>query len=461
MVDFLDVKVELDLLHEFIEDLELSFQMAETHIIALEKEDFDLSRMQTIRHIFDKTSLNTAKLNLLPLSEILDYAIMVFDKFIQWKFFSPPAAELILLHMDRILLISKEIEQNSAIDLTETQTMVVSFQKIAEVKQHHDCERAINDSLKVITQNISTNTIQSEADELLDMFASNTPAVSDDSNTLLESSEQESTVQENADNQEEADNSVTIDSINVIVPKTLDEPILHAKEIIRLVMQDTSIALLSNISDTRIIDAYYKNQFILELGLAVNYLAGKPINPEAIAKGICLRDIALLNNQFDNQKTGKLSNDERQLLKQHPILAAQLALDLGIHEDAINAINHHHERVDGNGYPFNLKGDEISEAGKLTSIIDSFCAMINKRPHKKFTRSTLRAIAEINACIDSSYDRFWVKQFNIFMRQHWLPIQIQQQSQTVSGTTSLSATETATSALSQSHINQTMSLKVS
>ena len=72
--------------------------------------------------------------------------------------------------MDKILRITKDIEQNCSIDLTETQTMIVSFQKIAEVRQHQDCEQAINDALKVITQDISVNTIQSETDDLLDMY---------------------------------------------------------------------------------------------------------------------------------------------------------------------------------------------------------------------------------------------------------------------------------------------------
>ena len=46
------------------------------------------------------------------------------------------------------------------------------------------------------------------------------------------------------------DNSITLNNVDIILPKTLDEPVLYAKEIIDLVMQDSSIALLSDISDT-------------------------------------------------------------------------------------------------------------------------------------------------------------------------------------------------------------------
>jgi hypothetical protein len=415
MSDFLNVEVDPDLICEFLEDLEFSFQLVESHIIALEKEQFDISRLETLKHIFEELSLNSVKLHLLPLSEILDSAILVYERFIHWQFFSPASAELILLHMDRILHITKEIEKSLVIDLTETQHVLLSFQKISEIKQADECEMAIDDALKAITQHISTNTIQSEVDDLLDLF-------------INDNSSQDLSVKSDADKESSKsdNNGISIEGTEVFVPKTLDQPVLHAKEIISSIRQDLSIALLSDISEMNNPDANYPNLFLLEIALAINYMAGEPINPEGLAKGICIRDIALVNNTVDIHQSGKLNKEEFQLLKQHPIISAKLAQDLQLHEDAFYAIKHHHERMDGSGYPYNLKNDEISDAGKLTAIVDSFNAMIDIRPHKKFSRSALRAVAEINACIDSDYDKFWIKQFNLFMRHHWLPIQISQ-----------------------------------
>lgn len=417
MSDYLNVDTDPELICEFLEELEFSFQLVETHIIALEKEAFDISRLQTTKHIFEELSLHSIKLHLLPLSEILDYVALVYEQFIQWQFFSPASAELTLLHMDRILHITKEIEKSCVIDLTETQNILVSFQQISAIKQADECEIAIHNALKIITQNISDNTTQSEIDDLFDLFSSNNVQDS----TVNNSADQEISLNTNSDI-----NTVNIDGIDILVPKTLDEALLHAKELITSLRQDTSIALLSDISEINNPDGNYHNSFVLEIGLAINYIAGKPIDPEGLAKGICLRDIALVNSSVDILKPKKLSQEEFILLKQHPILAAKLAEDLHIHEDGINAIKHHHERMDGTGYPYNLKNNEISDAGKLTAIIDSFNAMIEVRPHKRFSRSALRAIAEINACIDTHYDKFWIKQFNIFMRHHWLPIQISQ-----------------------------------
>jgi len=443
MSNLLNVEIDHDLIYEFLEELELSFQLVETHIIALEKGEFVEDRMKTIKHVFENLSLNSAKLYLVPLSEILDYAILVFERFIQWQFFSPASAELVLLYMDRILHITKEVERDLVIDLTETQNVLVSFQQIASIQQADEFEVAIINALKVITKNISTNTAQSDVDDLFDLFSSdNVPEVSSNS------TETEATTSSNKKEDEDI-NTVNVEGIDILVPKTLDEALLHAKEIIMTLRQDTSIALLSDISEINNPDGNYHNPFVLEIGLAINYIAGKPIDPEGLAKGICLRDIGLVNSSVDILKPEKLSQEEFILLKQHPILAAKLAEDLAIHEDGINAIIHHHERMDGTGYPYNLKNDEISEAGKLTAIIDSFNAMIDVRPHKRFSRSALRAIAEINACIDTHYDKFWIKQFNLFMRHHWLPIQISQY------------IETDKAAINPFEIIQSVSLKVS
>jgi len=450
MSNLLNVEIDHDLIYEFLEELELSFQLVETHIIALEKGAFVEDRMKTIKHVFENLSLNSAKLYLVPLSEILDYAILVFERFIQWQFFSPASAELVLLYMDRILHITKEVERDLVIDLTETQNVLVSFQQIASIQQADEFEVAIINALKVITKSISTNTAQSDVDDLFDLFSkNNAPDIAneiDETETSNNSIHNETISPISSDDNK---NTVSIEGIDIVVPETFDEPLLHAKEIIADLRQDTSIALLSDISEINNPDGNYHNPFVLEIGLAINYIAGNPINPEGLAKGICLRDIGLVNNAVDILKPEKLSQEEFILLKQHPILAAKLAEDLAIHEDGINAIIHHHERMDGTGYPYNLKNDEISEAGKLTAIIDSFNAMIDVRPHKRFSRSALRAIAEINACIDTHYDKFWIKQFNLFMRHHWLPIQISQY------------IETDKAAINPFEIIQSVSLKVS
>lgn len=55
------------------------------------------------------------------------------------------------------------------------------------------------------------------------------------------------------------------------------------------------------------------------------------------------------------------------------------------------------------------------------AIADSFHAMTERRPHKKFTKNILRAAAEINALAGDTYDEAYVLAFNNVLRKHWLP----------------------------------------
>jgi HD-GYP domain-containing protein (c-di-GMP phosphodiesterase class II) len=48
-----------------------------------------------------------------------------------------------------------------------------------------------------------------------------------------------------------------------------------------------------------------------------------------------------------------------------------------------NCVNHHHERLDGSGYPQHLSGGGISEVGLVCAVADSFCAMTTDRPYAR------------------------------------------------------------------------------
>jgi HD-GYP domain-containing protein (c-di-GMP phosphodiesterase class II) len=48
-------------------------------------------------------------------------------------------------------------------------------------------------------------------------------------------------------------------------------------------------------------------------------------------------------------------------------------------------VNHHHERLDGSGYPDGLKGTELNQLARMAGIIDVFCAMTDRRPYRRTT----------------------------------------------------------------------------
>lgn len=82
------------------------------------------------------------------------------------------------------------------------------------------------------------------------------------------------------------------------------------------------------------------------------------------------------------QKPGPLSKEERRLIYQHPVMGADLVGSIEGLEGALQAVRHHHERFDGQGYPDGLKGEEIPLEARIVLVADAFESMIRGRPYR-------------------------------------------------------------------------------
>ena len=83
-------------------------------------------------------------------------------------------------------------------------------------------------------------------------------------------------------------------------------------------------------------------------------------------------------------KNGKLTVAEFDEMKKHPEIGYQLALSIGVTDKQIlSGIRHHHERMDGNGYPQQLKAGEISLFARIIGLCDIFDAITSKRSYKE------------------------------------------------------------------------------
>lgn len=71
-------------------------------------------------------------------------------------------------------------------------------------------------------------------------------------------------------------------------------------------------------------------------------------------------------------KLGKLTEKEFQIFKTHVIESVKIAKELALPDKVIEGIAHHHEKLNGNGYPFKLKGEKISFFGKIIAIVDAY-----------------------------------------------------------------------------------------
>ncbi len=82
-------------------------------------------------------------------------------------------------------------------------------------------------------------------------------------------------------------------------------------------------------------------------------------------------------------KKGRLTDQEYEEIKKHPVKGAHILSASTMFKDALPVIKHHHERIDGKGYPAGLAGDEIPLLTRILSIADAFDAMISDRHYRK------------------------------------------------------------------------------
>jgi putative nucleotidyltransferase with HDIG domain len=82
-------------------------------------------------------------------------------------------------------------------------------------------------------------------------------------------------------------------------------------------------------------------------------------------------------------KPGQLSHEERAVVESHPVRGFEiLKRQEGITSEVLDAVRHHHEYLDGSGYPDRLAGSHISDLVRILTISDIFAALIEFRPYR-------------------------------------------------------------------------------
>jgi hypothetical protein len=110
------------------------------------------------------------------------------------------------------------------------------------------------------------------------------------------------------------------------------------------------------------------------------------------------------------QKSGKLTDDEYAAVQLHPMRGLDIVRDIGFLDEALAGIMHHHERIDGRGYPMGLAGDEIPEFARVLAVADAFDAMTSTRSYSH-ARPVPEAIAELRKWAGKQFDPAFVDAF--------------------------------------------------
>jgi putative nucleotidyltransferase with HDIG domain len=81
-------------------------------------------------------------------------------------------------------------------------------------------------------------------------------------------------------------------------------------------------------------------------------------------------------------KPGPLTDAEWEAMRRHPELGEAIAREEGHPEEVGDWVRHHHERLDGTGYPDNLHGDEIPMGARVIAVLDAYVGMTSPRPYR-------------------------------------------------------------------------------
>ena len=81
-------------------------------------------------------------------------------------------------------------------------------------------------------------------------------------------------------------------------------------------------------------------------------------------------------------KPGKLTPEEWKLMQEHPVVGERICAPLKSFRAVLPIIRHHHERLDGSGYPDGLRGEAIPVTARILQIVDVYDALTTERPYK-------------------------------------------------------------------------------
>jgi HD-GYP domain-containing protein (c-di-GMP phosphodiesterase class II) len=112
------------------------------------------------------------------------------------------------------------------------------------------------------------------------------------------------------------------------------------------------------------------------------------------------------------RKEAPFDSDEAASMRMHPQFGADILKHIPHLKEIMPGMLHHHERVDGRGYPAGLKNEEIPLTARIISVADAYDAMTSTRPYRKGLPPE-DAIREIRRCAGRQFD---IKVVNAFMK---------------------------------------------
>jgi diguanylate cyclase (GGDEF)-like protein len=167
----------------------------------------------------------------------------------------------------------------------------------------------------------------------------------------------------------------------------------------------TTVAMLAEAVEAK--DPFlrrHSDQASTYVGAVADRLGVEPDKREGLIFAALLHDVGKIGiSERLLLKPAPLTPEERSVVQLHPRIGYRFVQQIPALRSVALGILHHHERYDGEGYPFRLKGEKIPLEGRLIAVSDAFSAMIAGRPYKE-AMSVEEASAELERSAGTQFD---------------------------------------------------------
>jgi hypothetical protein len=157
-------------------------------------------------------------------------------------------------------------------------------------------------------------------------------------------------------------------------------------------------------------------------GMIASQIGMRADRAEAIRFAGMLHDVGKLGVPTKVlQKTGVLTEEEYAAIQLHPMRGLEIVREIGFLNEALTGIMHHHERIDGRGYPMGFAGDEIPEFARIIAVADAFDSMTSTRSYRE-ARPIDEALEELRKGSGTQFDPALVDAFIAALRRDGWPL---------------------------------------
>jgi PAS domain S-box-containing protein len=147
---------------------------------------------------------------------------------------------------------------------------------------------------------------------------------------------------------------------------------------------DATIQGLSRALDSRDNECEGHSWRVANLAVKIGHIMGMSDDELVhVRRGALLHDIGKIGvPDVLLLKPEELSDEERRVIKRHPLIAYEMLSDIPFLRNALDIPFHHHEKWDGTGYPHGLRGEQIPLAARIFAVVDVWDELCSAQPHR-------------------------------------------------------------------------------